>query len=385
MKEIRDIVKAYDISVTEGKKSALATVVHLDGSSYRRPGARMLITEDGQLTGAISGGCLEGDALQKALMVMSQKKSRVVTYDTMDDDEATLGVGLGCNGVIQVLIEPIDPDDPDNQISFLRQVMGERQKVVLVTLFSLENKQADQAGTSLLLEETGDWRTNNVDPQLLDFLKEDAMNSLEEQKSSFCNYVSAKINITAFIEFIPPVISVVIIGAGNDIFPLVDMAEILGWETRIVDGRPGYASRDRFAKSCQVLVSKPEFVLDQIPVDQYTVFLLMTHNYNYDLAMLKHLLNKNLMYLGILGPKKKTERMMGDLAEKGIHPTKQQLSFIFNPVGLDIGAETAEEIALSIIAEIKAVYSGKIGKSLRASGEIIHAREDTKILERKIP
>jgi len=111
----------------------------------------------------------------------------------------------------------------------------------------------------------------------------------------------------------------------------------------------------------------------------------MTHNYNYDLSMLKHLLNKNLMYLGILGPKKKTERMMGDLAEKGIHPTKQQLSFIFNPVGLDIGAETAEEIALSIIAEIKAVYSGKIGKSLRASGEIIHAREATKILERKIP
>ena len=385
MKEIRDIVKAYDISVSEGKKSALATVVHLEGSSYRRPGARMLITEDGQLTGAISGGCLEGDALQKALMVMSQKKSRVVTYDTMDDDEATLGVGLGCNGVIQVLIEPIDPDDPDNQISFLRQVMGERQKVVLVTLFSLENKQTDQGGTSLLLEENSELRSGNVDPRLLDFLKDDAMNSLEQQKSSFCNYTSSQFNVTAFIEFIPPVISVVIIGAGNDIFPLVDMAEILGWETRIVDGRSSYASRDRFAKSCQVLVSKPEFVLDQIPVDQYTVFLLMTHNYNYDLAMLKLLLNKKLMYLGILGPKKKTERMMGDLAEKGIFPTKQQLSFIFNPVGLDIGAETAEEIALSIIAEIKAVYSGKIGKSLRVSGEIIHSREDTTIVERKIP
>ncbi len=128
MKELRDIVKAYDVAVAEGKKSALATVVHLEGSSYRRPGARMLITDDGQLTGAISGGCLEGDALQKALLVMSQKKSRIVTYDTMDEEEATLGVGLGCNGVIQVLIEPIDPLDPLNQISFLRQVVAERQK-----------------------------------------------------------------------------------------------------------------------------------------------------------------------------------------------------------------------------------------------------------------
>ena len=378
-------MKAYDISVAEGKRSALATVVHLDGSSYRRPGARMLITDDGQLTGAISGGCLEGDALQKALMVMSQKKSRVVTYDTMDDEETTLGVGLGCNGVIQVLIEPIDPDDPDNQISFLRQVMGERQKVVLITLFSLDNKKADQAGTILLLEENGEWRNNNIDPQLLVFLKEDAMNSLEQQKSSFCNYVSSEIDVTAFIEFIPPVISIVIVGAGNDIFPLVDMAEILGWETRIVDGRSSYANRDRFAKSCQVLVSKPDLVLEQIPVDEYTVFLLMTHNYNYDLAMLKLLLNKKLMYLGILGPRKKTEKMMDDLAEKGIYPTKEEMSMIFNPVGLDIGAETAEEIALSIIAEIKAVYTGRIGKSLRVSGEIMHSREHTKILERKIP
>ena len=329
MKELKDIVSAYDIAVAAGRQSALATVVHLEGSSYRRPGARMLITDDGQLTGAISGGCLEGDALQKALLVMSHKKSRIVTYDTMDEDEATLGVGLGCNGVIQVLIEPIDP-------------------------------------------------------HLLQHLKEDAAVSFSQQKSSFRNYVSGNENLTAFIEYIPPVISVVIIGAGNDVFPLVDMAEILGWETRVVDGRASYASKDRFAKSCQVLVSKPEYVLEQIPVDQYTVFLLMTHNYNYDLAMLRALLPKKLMYVGVLGPRKKLDRMLNDLKNEGIHPTETQLSFIYGPVGLDIGAETAEEIALSIIAEIKAVYSGRNGQSLRLSEDVIHSREDTRILERKI-
>jgi len=384
MKELKDIVSAYDIAVAAGKQSALATVVHLEGSSYRRPGARMLITDDGQLTGAISGGCLEGDALQKALLVMSHKKSRIVTYDTMDEDEATLGVGLGCNGVIQVLIEPIDPQDPDNQVSFLRQVIAERQKSVLVTMFSLEDKKADQKGTILLLEENGGTRIKSIDPHLLQHLKEDTAVSFSQQKSSFHNYVSGNESLTAFIEYIPPVISVVIIGAGNDVFPLVDMAEILGWETRVVDGRASYASKDRFTKSCQVLVSKPEYVLDQIPVDQYTVFLLMTHNYNYDLAMLRALLPKILMYVGVLGPRKKLDRMLDDLKNEGIHPTENQMSFIYGPVGLDIGAETAEEIALSIIAEIKSVYSGRNGQSLRLSGDVIHSREDTRILERKI-
>ncbi len=262
--------------------------------------------------------------------------------------------------------------------------MQKDRNAVLVTLFTLDDKKSDQRGTSLLLEENGEIKIKSIDPALLDSVQEDAVKSLSEQKSSFCNYVSENINLTAFIEYIPPVISVVIIGAGNDVFPLVDMAEILGWETRVVDGRASYASRDRFAKSCQVLVSKPENVLDQIPVDQFTVFLLMTHNYNYDLAMLKALLNRKLVYLGVLGPRKKLDRMLGDLANEGIHPTEDQMAFIYGPVGLDIGAETAEEIALSIIAEIKAVYSGRSGQSLRLSGDVIHSREDTRIMERKI-
>src|SRR5260370_37468655 len=107
MKEIKDILNAFDDAQKQGKKTALATVVHVDGSSYRRAGARMLVTEDGQLTGAISGGCLEGDALRKARLAMVQNKPMLVTYDTTDDDDAKFGVGLGCNGIIHILIEPI--------------------------------------------------------------------------------------------------------------------------------------------------------------------------------------------------------------------------------------------------------------------------------------
>ena len=382
MKEIRDIIKAFDESQKLGKQTALATVVHVEGSSYRRPGARMLIEDDGQLTGAISGGCLEGDALRKALLVMTEKRSRLVTYDTMDDDDAKFGVGLGCNGIIQVLIEPIDEESPNNPIKFLKAINEKRQQSVLVTLFSLEDKKDPQYGTCLLVKE--DKTIIDTTHVLKDVLIHDAEEVMINQASSFKNYISNDHNLTAFIEVIKTPVSVIIIGAGNDVIPLVDMADILGWETTVIDGRANYAKKERFASACQVLVSKPEQVLDQIEIDERTVFLLMAHNYDYDKAMLKQLLQKNGTYIGMLGPKKKRERILDEFKDEGLVFTEQQLSVLHSPVGLDIGAETSEEIALSILAEIKAMFANKDVQSLRKIKEVIHPRSATIIEEVKL-
>jgi xanthine/CO dehydrogenase XdhC/CoxF family maturation factor len=379
MKEIRDIIKAFDEAQKLGKQTALATVVHVEGSSYRRPGARMLIEDDGHLTGAISGGCLEGDALRKALLVMSEKRSRLVTYDTMDDDDAKFGVGLGCNGIIQVLIEPIDEESPNNPIKFLKAVNEKRQQSVLVTLFSLQDKKDPQYGTCLLMKE--DKTIIDTTPVLKDVLIHDAEEVMINQVSSFKNYISNDHDLTAFLEIIKPPVSVIIIGAGNDVIPFVDMTDILGWETTVIDGRANYAKKERFANACQVLVSKPEQVLDQIEIDERTIFLLMTHNYNYDKAMLKQLLQKNVTYIGMLGPKKKRERILSEFKEEGLIFTEQQLSVLHSPVGLDIGAETSEEIAVSILAEIKALFAGKDVQSLRTIKEVIHPRSATMIEE----
>jgi len=382
MKEIRDIIKAYDEAKKTGKQTALATVVHVEGSSYRRPGARMLIEDDGQLTGAISGGCLEGDALRKALLVMTERRSRLVTYDTMDDDDAKFGVGLGCNGIIQVLIEPIDDADPNNPIQYLKTINEKRQTSVLVTLFSLQDKKAAQPGTCLLVREDGN--INEHTPVLKDILLADASEAMVNQISSFKNYISDDHDFTAFIEVIKPPVSIIIIGAGNDVMPLVDMIDILGWESTVVDGRPNYAKKERFTSACQVLVSKPEKALEQLTIDEHTVFLLMTHNYNYDKAMLVQLLQKNVSYIGMLGPKKKRERILNELIEEGISFTEQQLSALHSPVGLDIGAETAGEIAVSILAEIKAFFANKDVQSLRKINEVIHPRSSTIIEEVKL-
>ena len=377
MKEIRDIISAFDEAQKQGKKTALATVVHVDGSSYRRPGARMLITEDGQITGSISGGCLEGDALRKALLVMMQQKSSLVTYDTNDEDDAKLGLGLGCNGIIQVLIEPIDITKPNNPIQFLKAISSNRQQNILITLFSLQNKREAQYGTCLLVAEDGS--ISGDISVLRNNLLEDAREALLNNHSFFKNYATENKDLTAFIELVNPPVSIVVIGAGNDVVPLVKMADILGWETTVVDGRPDQAKKERFVAGCQVIVSKPENVLKQLNIDDQTVFLLMTHNYNYDLAMLRVLLTKKVRYIGSLGPRKKLDRMLDELSEEGITVTDKQRAVIYGPVGLDIGADTPEEIALSVLAEIKAVLSSRDGRSLRENNEAIHSRSNLTI------
>jgi xanthine dehydrogenase accessory factor len=374
MKEIHDIVEAYQQARKQGRQAALATVVLVEGSAYRRAGARMLITEDGQLTGAISGGCLEGDALRKARLVMAQQQPMLVTYDTMDDDDAKLGVGLGCNGIIHILIEPIHPQNTNNPIALLSIALSKRQNVVLVTLFSLQNRKAAQPGTCLLLTDSGAVNTGLSDIGLKNTLTIDALQALQTGQSQTKTYFTDNEYI-GFVEYIRPVIALVIIGAGNDAVPLTKMANVLGWDVTLVDGRANYAQAERFPDAKQIIIAKPEQVLAQVTLDERTVMVLMTHNYNYEINLLKQLLPLQLSYIGILGPKKKLDRMLDELEDGGMQISTEQLQNVYGPVGLDIGSEGPEEIALSIVAEIKAVLSNRKGYSLKEKAMGIHTPE----------
>ncbi|MCE7040953.1 XdhC family protein [Dyadobacter sp. CY312] len=377
MKEIKDIINAYEEAVVAKKRMALATVVHVEGSSYRRPGARMLVTDDGQLTGAISGGCLEGDALRKALLAISQQKNKLVTYDTTDDDDNTLGVQLGCNGIVHILFEPIDTDQANNPIELLKGVVVNRQNAVLLTLFSLTGRNGAQPGTCCLYLEKDNVTEYSADALVSNevFLSEVSW-AQKIQDSFFKSFSIDDQNLTGFIEYLKTPPSLVIAGAGNDTIPLTEMASVLGWNIIVVDGRNGHATKQRFPKATQVLVSKANEVLTQVQPDEQTFFVLMTHNYNYDIALLKELIMLDYCpYIGTLGPKKKLNRMFGDLEKEGITVNDDQRSRIFGPTGLDIGAETSEEIALSILAEIKAVMSSRQGTFLRDKSEPIHNRD----------
>jgi xanthine/CO dehydrogenase XdhC/CoxF family maturation factor len=374
MKEIREIINAYNKAKKNEKKLALATLVHLNGSSYRRPGARMIVDEEGQLTGAISGGCLEGDALRKAVFCIHTQIPKLVVYDTSDEEDATIGIQLGCSGIIQVLFEPIDETDPLNPIELLKKAIQKRQNTVLVTLYAPKIKKGDIVGTSMLLEESGEFHNNSSFQFVPETLLQDIRETLTVKKSSFKSYQHNDNTFNAFLSFISPPISLVIIGAGNDAIPLQSIAETLGWEVTIVDGRHTYAKIERFSSACQIIVSKPEKVLQQIPIDEKTVFVLMTHNYNYDYAILKALLGKNIPYIGALGPKKKLDNMITDLKAENIFLNERQKNILYGPVGLEIGAETPAEIALSITAEIMSVMNNKEGGSLRNLVTEIHPR-----------
>lgn len=374
MKELHEIIKAYDAATKVGKASVLATVVHLEGSSYRRPGARMLVLEDGMMIGAISGGCLEGDALKKALLTFTEKKSRLVTYDTSDEDDVNVGIQLGCEGVIQVLFEYIDSSNAIHPIELLRKATSKRQQVVVVTLFDLTDKKNNQIGTCLVKEQCGEITAVIPQASVKELIEHDVNEAIINGQSAFTNYALLDVSYNAFIECIVPPISLVVVGAGNDAISIMQIATVLGWEVKVVDGRHTHAKAERFINACQVLVSKPESALQQISIDNRTCFVLMTHNYQYDLQMLKALLATQVKYIGVLGPKKKLVKMLDALKQEGVMLTDELLARIYGPTGLDIGAETPEEIAVSIIAEIQAAFTGKEGTMLKWKQDQIHSK-----------
>jgi xanthine dehydrogenase accessory factor len=371
-KEITDILLAYRKAQQDGHKAALATVVHVEGSSYRRPGARMLVEDNGKMTGAISGGCLEGDALRKALQAINQQENKLVTYNTLDDDDIQFGVQLGCNGIVHILFEPIIPDQKD-PIIFLERFLQEEKAAALATLFSLKDYNGPQPGTCFFTN--GVNSVSNFKAAGLEIYSEaeiqQSTTDVLSAKSSLIKPLTG--NLTGFFEFLPPAVSLVIAGAGNDALPLVDMASILGWQITVMDGRSTHASRQRFPRVHKVIVGKPKEALAEVRLTETTVFVLMTHNYNYDLELFKLLLDCDCRYIGTLGPRTRLERLFKELEGQGVEITADQRKRIFGPTGLDIGAEAAEEIALSILSEIKAVLANRTGTFLRERVESIHS------------
>lgn len=368
MKELQSIITAYEKSKSQNQKTALATVVKVDGSAYRRPGARMLVTEDGQLTGAISGGCLEGDALRKAQAVIFQQKSMLVTYDTTDEDDQKFGIGLGCNGIIQVLIEPIDSEDDSNPVELLKIALENRIPGVLITIFSLKNSRGEQVGTKVLWKENkAIGKPEGLDSSLWALIKDELMN-LDFPNNSIKSYPQLD-EISVFYESIKPVIRVLLFGAGNDTIPVAKIADLLGWELILIDGRKTHATAQRFMTANKIVISPAEEAVGQLESDSNTVALLMTHNFEYEVVVLEQLLPLHLPYIGILGPRKKGLKLIERLEINGIQVSTSNIYF---PMGLDIGAEGSEEIALSALAEIKAVLSKKQPIFLREKEGPIH-------------
>jgi xanthine dehydrogenase accessory factor len=370
MTELQRLFLAYDQHRATGRPCALATVVEVLGSAYRRPGARMLVTDDGQMTGAISGGCLEGDARQRARRAIFQGEPALVTYDTRDEDDPRHGLGPGCQGVVRILLEPLNFQDADNPLEILRSFAQYPIPAVLATVFETDARGPKAAvGQRLLLTETGVVRGA---PALAAPLAEAAYATLTQGQSRVLDLDTAAGPVRALLEVLTPPLRLVVYGAGNDAQPLVHLGASLGWHITVVDGRPNLATPARFPEAAAVCVVPVRELETQEP-DPLAYHVLLSHNYAYDLAALQTLLGSPAPYIGLLGPRLKAQRLLDELDTAPANLVEQLRERLHSPIGLDLGSETPEEIALCIVAEIQAQRSGRQAQSLRQRAGTVHA------------
>jgi xanthine/CO dehydrogenase XdhC/CoxF family maturation factor len=372
MTETQCIIEAYRRATSENVHAALATVVRVEGSAYRRPGARMLVTEDGRTTGVVSGGCLEGDVRGRAARVMRTGQPTLVTYDTTTDDDVVWGLGLGCNGVVDVLIEPVS-ERTDHLVQFLEACSQSQQRAAFATVTRSDRSAEVAVGARVFLSPDGIIEANVGTAesvplkQILADLHEAVRNGV-----SFVAQYEAEGNLEVFVEAVEPPLALVIFGAGADAVPLVTIAQRLGWLATVVDTHARGRSLERFADADAVLLCCPEELASRVTLLDSTAAVVMTHNYFHDLEVLNVLLDKPLRYVGCLGPRRRTERLLSQLRDPRAAQQARWCGRLHAPVGIDIGAETSSEIALSIAAEILAVIRGCNAAPLHTRQGAIH-------------
>ena len=370
MTELQRLLLAYDRHRAEARPCALATVVEVLGSAYRRPGARMLVTEDGELTGAISGGCLEGDARQRARQAIFRGEPALVTYDTRDEDDPRHGLGPGCQGVVRILLEPLDFAAPDNPVELLRGFARHPEPAVLATVFETDASGLRAAvGQRVLLSATGMLRGTAL---LAAPLAEAARATLTQGVSQVLGIETNAGPVRALLEVLVPPLRLVVYGAGNDAQPLVHLAASLGWHSTVLDGRPNLATTARFPAAAEVRVV-PVGELEKQEPDAGAYHVLLSHNYAYDLAALQMLLPSPAPYIGLLGPRAKATRLLEELNLSEAEAAEVLQNCLHSPIGLDLGSETPEEIALAIVAEIQATRHQRNGRPLRERVGTVHS------------
>lgn len=330
----------------------------------------MLITDDGKWVGSISGGCLEGDALRKARQVMTAKKAITITYDTREESNQNLGIGLGCNGVIDVLIEPVD--NGAETISLIQKIVTQNEPVALATRI-----RGEFAGEKFLLDHhlqpQSEFSDSRLNPVVLQELT-----AVFNHKRSETKIIQGE---EILFELIQPAISLIIFGGGFDARPVSTLAKSLGWDVQVTDECVSHIAPVFFPTADKLSLCQREFIDRDFIVTPYTACILMSHNYEYDRDVLRKLLKTPTPYIGILGPRKRFDKMLQEFEAQHIALSTEDFQRIHSPIGLDIGAETPDEIALSILAEIQSKFANRSGGFLKYRSGPIHERNGDQVFK----
>lgn len=362
MSELTDVLSAITALHERGERMALATIVSVRGSTYRRPGARLLVPEHGAPIGNVSGGCLEGDVERIGREVMAAGTPRFEMFDLTADGDEVWGYGLGCNGAMELFIEPAE--HAIASASALRTAIEDERACCLVTVLA-SSAEGSQPGARLLRHADGSTEGGLGSPQADAAAADLADRALQVGRSS----VEVLDDLRLFVEVLEPPPRLLVCGAGHDAVPLVRYASNLGWRVTVADVRRPFLNQERFPEAVGFLDVDPIHAAEAFGPDRRTYALLMTHNYLRDADYLRSLLDAELAYLGALGPRKRTLQLLRELDRV------EAIDRIHAPAGLDIGGEGPDEVAWAIVAEMLAVRRGRSGGFLRERRSPIHAAD----------
>jgi xanthine dehydrogenase accessory factor len=370
--ELGKIIQRIQELHSSGEKCALATVVNVSGSAYRRPGARMLFSAKGREAGFVSAACMEADLFEKVKEVLAVNKSALFSYDTTAPEDEIFGIGQGCGGYVEILVEPVALTKPMHLLSLLQKTNDYKNICALVSVFNGDNSFGIELGTKYFI-------ANNESENLLleintlrDKIFVDSLGALKTGRSGVRHYEVPEGNVDVFIEIVHPSTSLIIFGATPDVKPLVQTVAKIGWQVAVVDHRAAYAVKGDFPEADSVMLLHPDEYSTRLQITPETYAVIMIHQFQAEMAALKFLFMSQAKYIGLLGPKSKSNLLLKHLADNEFIPTEEQLSRLHNPVGLDIGAENADEIAISITAEIQAVIKGRTPTFLKNRQGPIH-------------
>jgi xanthine dehydrogenase accessory factor len=367
MSETRAILEAAGQLQRAGEAFLIATVARVRGSSYRRPGARMLVTRERWIAGSVSGGCLEGDIARRGWWRTRAGAPVLVTYDGRGDDGLGAGLGVGCDGAVDVLIERAPAEGGVDPLGFMASCVGDQSRGALATVLEGGGERV-RLGARAALRADGEVWSDIADPDARAVLMAECEAVLASGETRVATCLLGGTPVEVIVEAVAPPLRLFVLGGGHDAIPVVGFARALGWEVFVCQPHARLATRERFAVADAVVVAGPGEVAARVDVSARAAAVVMGHDYARDRDMLEALVGTRALYLGVLGPRRRTARMLGELGRDWRDPR------IHAPVGLALGAETPEEIALAIVAEIQSVVGKANGASLRERTGEIHDR-----------
>jgi xanthine/CO dehydrogenase XdhC/CoxF family maturation factor len=354
---LQRLLPLFERERAAGQPMVLATVVRTAGPTYSKPGAHMLITERGEYTGLLSGGCLEGDLAQRADRVLRSGAAQVARYDMRGPDDLLFGLGSGCEGAMDILLQRLDRATDWQPMSRLANAwQAERADGLLLVVSSGQDALPPGAAVFRDGEVFGVLPAASAS-RSLQALRVLAASQPPAAASAYLAEVLPKIDVLALHQ--SPPARLLLLGAGPDAQPVVELATFLGWKVIVVDHRSSYARATRFPTAAAVLEGGPALVKQLTADERWSPFVaavVMSHHLATDLGYLQALIGTEIPYIGLLGPPARRERLLAQLDTEA----QRLRARLFAPVGLDIGGQTPEAIALSIVAEIHASIAARL-------------------------